>query len=74
MHAAQTESEEQLKTCRDIIGIGPEGWVPLDQYDDVRQREQRFKADVLEAAAEEGERGVVLEHWMFGDFEEGEYM
>lgn len=25
-HAAQMEADEQLQACRDVVGIGPEGW------------------------------------------------
>ncbi|KAF1967449.1 hypothetical protein BU23DRAFT_602870 [Bimuria novae-zelandiae CBS 107.79] len=50
LHAVQIEADEQLQTCRDVIGIGPEGWVPLEQYKETKQREVKLKANVLEAA------------------------
>lgn len=28
----------------DVIGVGPEGWVPLDQYEEANQRENKLKA------------------------------
>ncbi|KAG9200433.1 Phosphotransferase enzyme [Epicoccum nigrum] len=34
LNAAQLEADEQIQACGDAIGIGPEGWVPLDQYDE----------------------------------------
>jgi hypothetical protein len=73
LNVAQVESDEQLQACRDVIGIGPEGWVPLDQYDEVKQRESKLKADALEAAESEQERRMLQEHWMFDDFDEDEY-
>ena len=73
MNAAQVEADEQLQACRDAIGIGPEGWVPLDQYDEVKQRESKLKADALEAAESEQERLMLCEHWIFDDFDEDEY-
>lgn len=73
LHAAQMEADEQLQACRDVIGIGPEGWVPLDQYDETKQRAAKFKADALEAAESEQERWMLQEHWIFDDFDEEEY-
>ena len=73
LNAAQIEADEQLQACRDAIGIGPEGWVPLDQYDEVKQREAKLKADALEAAESAQERLMLHEHWIFDDFDEDEY-
>ncbi|KAF1932981.1 uncharacterized protein M421DRAFT_399461 [Didymella exigua CBS 183.55] len=73
LNAVQIEADEQLQACRNAIGIGPEGWVPLDQYDEIKQRESKLKADALEAAESEQERLMLLEHWIFDDFDEDEY-
>ncbi|KAL1598080.1 hypothetical protein SLS59_007090 [Nothophoma quercina] len=73
LNAVQMEADEQLQACRNAIGIGPEGWVPLDQYDEIKQRESKLKADALEAAESEQERLMLLEHWIFDDFDEDEY-
>ncbi|KAH7082398.1 kinase-like domain-containing protein [Paraphoma chrysanthemicola] len=73
LSVAQAEADKQLQACRDFIGIGPEGWVPVDQYEEVKQRESKLKADALEAAESEQERLMLQEHWMFADFDEDEY-
>ncbi|KAF2258835.1 kinase-like protein [Lojkania enalia] len=73
LNAAQVEADEQLQACRDVIGIGPEGWVPLEQYEEIKQREIKLKADALEAAESGEERARLSEHWIFGDFDEEEY-
>lgn len=73
LNAAQIEADEQLQICRDFIGIGPEGWVPCEQYDEIKQRAMRFKAAVLGAAGSEEERLMLHEHWIFDDFDEEEY-
>lgn len=73
IHAAQIEADNQLQACRDVIGIGPEGWVPSEQYDETKQRESKLKADALESAESEEERLKFCEHWMFDDFDEEEY-
>ncbi|KAH7130487.1 kinase-like domain-containing protein [Dendryphion nanum] len=74
MNTAQIEADEQLQACRHAIGIGTEGWVPLDQYNEVKQRECKLKADALEAGESEEERLRLCEHWMFDDFDEEEYL
>lgn len=73
LHAAQVEADVQLQACRDVIGIGPEGWVPSEQYDEIKHRENKLKADALEAAESEEERAMLFEHWIFDDFDEDEY-
>ncbi|KAH7377310.1 hypothetical protein BKA66DRAFT_422392 [Pyrenochaeta sp. MPI-SDFR-AT-0127] len=73
LNTAQIEADEQLQVCRDIVGIGPEGWVPLDQYDETKRRERKLKADALEAAESMEERARLCEHWIFDDFDEEEY-
>lgn len=73
VNAAQAEADEQLQACRDAIGIGPEGWVPSEQYDEIKKRESKLKADALEAAESEEERLRLREHWIFDNFDEKEY-
>ncbi|WEW59933.1 hypothetical protein PRK78_005415 [Emydomyces testavorans] len=74
LYNAQVEADEQFQACRDIIGVGPEGWVPSEQYGEAKQREQKLKADALEAAESDAERATVCENWIFDDFDEEEYM
>ncbi|KAF2877511.1 hypothetical protein BDV95DRAFT_625375 [Massariosphaeria phaeospora] len=73
LNTAQVEADEQLQACRDAIGIGPEGWVPVEQYDEIKQRESKLKAGALEAAESEEERARLCEHWIFDDYDEEEY-
>lgn len=73
LHTAQSEADEQLQACRDIVGIGPEGWVPTEQYEETKQRAEKLKADALEAAESEEERQQLRDHWIFDDFDEEEY-
>ncbi|KAF1846500.1 phosphotransferase family protein [Cucurbitaria berberidis CBS 394.84] len=74
LDAAQVEADEQLKACEDAVGIGSEGWVPAELYDEIKQRERKLKADALEAAESEEERQRLHEHWIFDDFDEEEYL
>lgn len=73
IHNEQLDSDQQLQACKDAIGMGSEGWVPIDQYDDALQRTSLVKAGILQAAESEFDRRMINEHWMFDDFDEGEY-
>jgi Phosphotransferase enzyme family len=73
LNSAQVEADEQLEACRDVIGVGPEGWVPSDQYEEAKQRESKLKVDALDAAESDEERARLCEHWVFDDFNEEEY-
>lgn len=73
MHVEQLDSDQQLQSCKNAIGMGSEGWVPIEEYENALQRTRLVKAGILEAAEEEEDRRMIEEHWMFDDFDEGEY-
>ncbi|RMZ83213.1 hypothetical protein DV738_g1324, partial [Chaetothyriales sp. CBS 135597] len=70
LYSAQVEADEQFAACRDAIGVGPEGWVPSDQYEEAKRREGKLKADALSSAETEDERAELIEDWIFDDFNE----
>lgn len=72
-HAMET-ADGQFQSCLEVVGVGPEGWVPVEQYADARQRAQQLKADTLQEAESEEERSQIRDHWIFDDFDETEYM
>jgi hypothetical protein len=75
LNAEQIEADEQYQACIDVICVGSEGWVPVDQYDEAKKREAKLKADALESAgSDELERARLCEHWIFDDFDESDYM
>lgn len=47
--------------------------MPLDECDETRQREKKFKTDAFAGAESERERQILHEHWMFDNFDESEY-
>jgi hypothetical protein len=67
-------ADSQFQSCLEIVGVGPEGWVPTEQYAEARQREEKLKADTLEDAESEEERRQMVEHWIFSDSDETEYL
>lgn len=73
LNAAHVEADGHLQDCRGVIGTGPEERVPLEQYDEIKQRESKLKADALQAAESEEERARLGERWIFDGFDEEEY-
>ncbi|KAF2718973.1 hypothetical protein K431DRAFT_340316 [Polychaeton citri CBS 116435] len=67
-------TDSQFQSCLELVGVGSEGWVPTEQYDDARQREQQLKADTLQEAESEQERRQICDHWIFDDIDETAYM
>ncbi|KAF7586221.1 Phosphotransferase enzyme, partial [Aspergillus hancockii] len=74
LNAEQIEADEQLEVCRNYVGVGSEGWLPSDRYNEAKQREMRLKAIALEAADSDEERAKTSENWIFNDFDETEYI
>ena len=73
LHGKQVEADEQLQVCREGVGVGSEGWVPMEMYDEAKERERNLKTDAIEAAESEEGREKLIDHWIFGDEDEGEY-
>lgn len=67
-------ADTQMQDCLDVVGAGPEGWVPNEQYDDAVRQAQQLKSDTLEGAESEEERRHMSDHWVLDDFDEAEYM
>ena len=75
LDVAQREADDQLNTCYETLGVGPEGWVPAEHYDEPMQRAAKFKRDAFAAEddADAEADAVAKEHWIFDDFDEEEY-
>jgi hypothetical protein len=70
---AQSEAYDQLQASQDVVGIGHEGWVPLEKYDRLKARERKLKSGTLDAAKTDEERRKIQENWIFDDFCEEDY-
>lgn len=68
----QENIDRQMGILRDAIGIGSDGWVPHDRYDDAVAQATAVKEDALRDADDEAERGMILRHWPFEDHDEDE--
>ena len=74
MEHAQSEADEQFQECKEAIGVGNEGWIPNDYYDDAKECEKKLKAGALDAAETDEERQHLIDNWLFDDFSEEEYL
>ncbi|KAI6029893.1 protein kinase subdomain-containing protein PKL CAK Fmp29 [Pisolithus microcarpus] len=59
---------------RNMIGVGPESWVPTEHYEEAMARCKRIKELGLAEIEEEGERARVAVHWPYDDMDEEDYM
>jgi len=72
LDAEQRKADETLEACQGVIGYGPEGWVPIELYEEAIARSKKLKEDVLAAAESEAEE--IAAHWPLDDMDEEEYM
>lgn len=71
---AMEEADSQFQDCLELVGVGSEGWVPVEQYADARRRGRQLKEDTLLEAKSEEEQRQICDHWIFDDFEETVYL
>ncbi|KAI1942866.1 hypothetical protein LOZ12_006174 [Ophidiomyces ophidiicola] len=71
LHEEQEESDRHMKEIQMGFGMAENGWVPLDMYEDAKERCKTLKS-VLLAAVEPGERAMVEKHWPFDNRDEDE--
>ncbi len=74
LEEVQRGADETLEACRNIVGFGPEGWVPTEHYEEAMRRSKQMKEDTLEAAMSAEERDEIMAHWPLDDMDEEKYM
>lgn len=67
--AKQKTADAQMQQLRDFIGVNIDGWVPMEFYEEAREKEQYIKQQMLEAAETAEEWKELDEHWPFQDHE-----
>ncbi|KAH7885399.1 protein kinase subdomain-containing protein PKL CAK Fmp29 [Phlebopus sp. FC_14] len=73
LDAEQRGADEILEACQNMIGFGPEGWVPAGHYEEAMTRSRQLKEDALAVVRSE-ERAQIASHWPLDDMDEKEYM
>ena len=69
----QREADETLEACQNMIGFGPEGWVPAKDYEEAMVFSKKLKQGVLVAMPVD-ERAEIAAHWPWEDMDEENYM
>ncbi|KAG9019460.1 hypothetical protein FRB90_001934 [Tulasnella sp. 427] len=73
LEVAQREADENLEVCQDMVGFGPEGWVPTKCYEEAMMRSKQLKGNMLAAAGSAEERANIAAHWFLDDMDEEKY-
>lgn len=75
LDAEQSRVDETFEALQNMIGFGPEGWVPAEHYEEAMERSKQLK-DALTADPElsEEEKAQTAAHWPLDDMDEEEYM
>jgi hypothetical protein len=74
LDAEQREADEIPEALQNLIGYGPEGWVPVEHHEEAMARSKKLKEDALAAAGSDEEWAQVMAHWPLDDMDEEEYM
>ncbi|TFK86561.1 protein kinase subdomain-containing protein PKL/CAK/Fmp29 [Polyporus arcularius HHB13444] len=74
LNAELRELDEYLEVVRDKIGVGPDGWMPAEHYEEAMARSKQLKELGLAAFDDDEERALVAAHWPFDDMDEEAYM
>jgi len=68
----QEQTDEQMKILRNAIGIGSDGWVSDEGYEEAKAKAAEMKAQAIGDADDESEREMTVRHWPFDDHDEDE--
>ncbi|KAG7441085.1 protein kinase subdomain-containing protein PKL/CAK/Fmp29 [Guyanagaster necrorhizus] len=74
LDGVQSGADEVMEALRNMIGYGPEGWVPTKRYEEVMTRSKQLKEGALAAAESAKERAEMATHWPLDDMDEEKYM
>lgn len=69
----QRGTDEALEACRNVIGLGSEGWVPTQHYEGAMELSKQMKVDALAATTSAEEHAEILGHWPWDDMDEEKY-
>lgn len=70
----EQEADEQLKSSKAMLGLGPEGCVSNERYESVQAAIARIRAMCFDEAESGVERNAIRDHWVFDDMDEDEYL
>ncbi|KAK7685388.1 hypothetical protein QCA50_011251 [Cerrena zonata] len=74
LNKVQEEADMLFETIRNMIGLGEEGWVSTENYEDVVAFFKARKEEGLADAESEEERVEIMNNWPWDDMDEEKYM
>ena len=73
LNEVQRKADKTFEIWQNILGLGPEGWVPTQDYEEAVALCKQMKEEALMEATSEEERAEMA-HWPWDDMDEGKYM
>ncbi|KAF7370219.1 Protein kinase subdomain-containing protein PKL CAK Fmp29 [Mycena sanguinolenta] len=70
----QRRLDETLVAIQRMLGYGLDGWVPVENYEEVMAQIKNMKETALVETESEEVRAEIEAHWPFDDIDEEEYM
>jgi hypothetical protein len=74
LNEVQTKADKAFEVWQNILGLGPEGWVPTQHYEESVALCKQVKEESLTEATSEEERAEIMTQWFWDDMDEGKYM
>ena len=74
LNEKQRKADNAFEVWQNMLGLGPEGWVPSQHYEEAVALCKHTKEEALTGAASEEDRAEIMAHWPWDDMDEGKYM
>ena len=74
LNEEQRKADNAFEVLQDMLGLGPEGWVPAQDYEGAVAICKQMKEQGLMQIESEKERADILGHWPWDDMDEEKYM
>ncbi|KAH9984925.1 hypothetical protein BJV77DRAFT_1062084 [Russula vinacea] len=74
LNEVQRKADKAFEVWQNMLGLGPEGWVPTQDYKETVALCKQMKEEALTEATSEEERAEIMVHWPWDDMYEGKYM
>jgi len=74
LNEVQRKVDKAFEVWQNMLGLGPEGWVPTQDYKAAMTLCKQMKEEALTEATSVEERAEIMVHWPWDDMDEGKYM
>ena len=74
LNEVQATADRFFEIWQNMVGLGEEGWVPTEDYEDAVAFFEKMKEEALAGAKSAEERAEIMGHWPWDDMDEEKYM